>query len=327
MSVNPFEIQKNVDGVPFHTIRPDRWIDFDVYTYDSEKNLQKILRKDELYSRQTRSKLIKAKNTKLFIRSDEKEAYYNYLEKNLKEMATDQNIPLPEKTLALYDGSTRILENIFNTPEDGKLHGKINGVVESAVDIVLSDVKAIKMLVDAGSVEYSNHTHSVDVAVYATGFGRYLGFSRNDMLKLGYAAMMHDIGKSRVDSAILNKKGGLNDDEFEQVKRHATYGYFILRAQNITDTDILGGVRYHHEKCDGSGYPEKRSASEIPLFAKIIALSDVFAALSAQREYKDACSSYEALLVMKDEMIHGFDKRLLLEFIRFMGPAYQQNAS
>jgi len=318
---------QKIDAIPFHTIRVGRWIDFDLFTYDQENNLIRILKKDELYSSYLRNKLVRTDMTRFFVRWEEKEAYYRYLERNLMEMAADGRVSLSEKTSALYDGSARILEKIFEEPGDVELHAKVKEIVRSAVDIVQADPRAIKNLKEAGLQLYSNHTHSVDVAIFALGFGRYLGFSRNEMLKLGYSAMMHDIGKSRVDDTILSKNGPLSDTEFEQVKRHANYGYFILRAQNETDEDVLNGVRFHHEKCDGTGYPEKRKDSEIPFFAKVISLADVFSALSTNRYHKEACTSYEALLTMKDEMITGFDKKLLLEFIRFMGPPCQEVSS
>lgn len=225
---------QTIDAVPFHTIRAGKWVDFDLYAYDREQNLQKIVKKDQMYSAQVRNKLAQAKLTKLFIHSSEKEAYYTYLERNLKEMAVDRNVPLAEKTRALYDGSARILENIFYHPENGELHTKVKGIVQSAVDIVQYDPKAIKTLKEVSSLEYSDQTHSVDTAVISLGLGNHLGFTRNDLLKLGYAAIMHDIGKSRISNEILQKEGELDEEEFDLVKRHSLFGYFILRKQDVT---------------------------------------------------------------------------------------------
>jgi len=160
----------------------------------------------------------------------------------------------------------------------------------------------------------------VDVAVYAAAFAHHLGFGRGDLDRLGYAAIMHDIGKSKVGKDLIYKKAELSVLEYEQVKRHTTFGYFILKAQEETDRDILGGVRYHHERHDGLGYPERLRGRSIPLFAQIIALCDVYSALSTKRVYKDAYSAHEALHILETEMAPAFDKTLLGEFIAFMYP-------
>ena len=227
---------------------------------------------------------------------------------------------LREQSGEIYTGAAEAMKNLLKEPESSLFLSEAMKVAEGALDFVLSDSFSINALTEASSQNYRTCTHSVDTAIFSLGFGAHLGFNKNDLHNLGQAALLHDIGKSRVDPAIVNKDGLLTDDEFDQIKKHSLFGYFILKAHKINNQDILSGVRYHHEKYDGSGYPDKLRGKEIPLFAQIISLADIFSAISTQRSYRDALSSFETINIMKNSMSHAFDGKLFLEFIKFMGP-------
>lgn len=130
------------------------------------------------------------------------------------------------------------------------------------------------------------------------------------------SALLHDLGKSRVDPKITNKKGRLTEDEFDEMKHHPLYGHTIALKIGIRDNRILDGIRHHHEKLDGSGYPDGLMGNSITLFARIIAVCDVFDALSTQRSYKERMSSYDTLLLMKKTMQHHLDMVLVDSFIK-----------
>ena len=320
MSRNTHVKRTIVEAIPFYTLQPNTKLDFSLYEKTGEDTFTKILAAGTIYTLYQRRKLEEKETHELFVSVKEKAQYYYYLEEQLRTIAASESVPLRDKAMGIYDGASKIIENIFIDPESREDANKVRLLAESTVDVLWNNRNATQALMEAGSFDYSTHTHSVDVAVFATGFGKHLGMNRDELLKLSYSSMLHDIGKARVPEKIINKKGRLSPEEFEEIQRHPTYGYFILKSLDEADQDILNGVRYHHEKYDGSGYPERRRGEEIPLFAQIIGISDVFSALSTRRSYKDAHSPYEALSVMKNEMLNSFNKRLLLEFIRFMGP-------
>jgi HD-GYP domain-containing protein (c-di-GMP phosphodiesterase class II) len=152
--------------------------------------------------------------------------------------------------------------------------------------------------------------------VYALSLGTYLKLATAVLEELGMSALLHDLGKSKVNSAITNKNGRLTDDEFEQMKHHPVFGYQIALKIGITDTRILDGIRHHHEKLDGSGYPDAISGKKITLFARIIGVCDVFDALSTKRPYKDRLKSYDSLKLMKETMTEHLDITIMDAFIR-----------
>ncbi len=309
-----------VDAIPFHTIMPDSHLDFSLYYKGKDEKFKKIFQGGTLFGKELKRKLASVRIDQLFVNIKEKENYFSYLDKTLDAISKDRTIPLKQKALALYDGSVKVLEDLFEDPESRINTEQVKSLVRNTVEVVLSHDESTKTLVDVSSYEYFTQTHSVDVAVYATAFANHLGFGRGDLERLGYAAIMHDIGKSKVDKSLIYKKGELSIREYEQVKRHTTFGYFILKGKEENDRDILGGVRYHHERHDGYGYPERLKGRSIPLFAQIIALCDVYSALSTKRVYKDAHTAHEALHILETEMAPAFDKTLLGEFIAFMYP-------
>ncbi len=315
-----------VEPVPFYSILHETEPDFDIYfkmtDAESEKKYKKLVERGSTYCSGKRAALAKKKTEELFIKSEDREIYMSYMEKHLSAITKDATVPLKEKSRTIYQSASKVLERIFDKPESQENVSKVKNLVESTIDVVLLDERSIRSLIEVSSFDYYTYTHSVDVSVYAVGFGHYLGMDRDELKRLGYSAMMHDIGKSKVPSEIINKKGVLTSEEFEAVKLHPHHGFNIMKKLGENDLDILSGVKYHHEKFDGSGYPDALPGDEIPPFAQIIAISDVFSALSTKRSYKDAFSSFNALSTMKNEMTANFNPKLLLNFIKFMGQHY-----
>jgi HD-GYP domain-containing protein (c-di-GMP phosphodiesterase class II) len=234
-------------------------------------------------------------------------------------VVASEEVPLVKRSRIVYDVTCNLLESLFASQGSKEDMAALKGIVSHTITLILSDRRSLRTLMAISSYDYYTYTHSVDVGVYAVGFGNYLGFSKEELKKLGYAAMMHDIGKSRIDDAIINKDGPLTGKEFEAIQKHPEYSYEFLCYHGEEDQDILDGVRYHHEKHNGTGYPKRMCGDEIPIFAQIIAISDVFSALTTNRSYKKALSTFESLSLMKNTMQDKLGNKLLMQFIRFIG--------
>ncbi|MGE4296263.1 MAG: HD-GYP domain-containing protein, partial [Campylobacterales bacterium] len=187
------------------------------------------------------------------------------------------------------------------------------------LEMVLADSTAFQSLLQVSSHDNYTFSHSVDVMIYAVGLGKRLGFEPERLRKLAIGAILHDIGKSRIDTAIINKKGKLSEGEFRRMMEHSELGGQMLMLLDEQDPEIYATVVHHHERYNGEGYPMGLRGEEIPLFAQIVGISDVFSALSTKRSYKDAFKTFEALRVMKEEMSGHFEPGLLKEFVQLMG--------
>jgi HD-GYP domain-containing protein (c-di-GMP phosphodiesterase class II) len=141
-----------------------------------------------------------------------------------------------------------------------------------------------------------------------------MGFEGEELDRVYYIALLHDCGKIGVPDNILRKPGRLTDEEFEVIKSHTKRGGEILSSfKSLKDVDE--GALYHHERYDGSGYPEHLSGESIPFEARIMALVDVFDALVSKRYYKKPMSYDEAFTIIFEEKGSHFDPELAMIFI------------
>ncbi|MBR3297204.1 MAG: HD domain-containing protein, partial [Firmicutes bacterium] len=183
-------------------------------------------------------------------------------------------------------------------------------------NITLESIQAIARTIDAKD-EYTNG-HSIRVGYYSRVIAENMGMTQDEVDNIYYIALLHDIGKIAIPDIILNKPGRLTDDEFAVMKSHTTRGAKILKGIS-TIPHILEGAKSHHEKYDGSGYPEGISGKDIPLVARIICCADCIDAMASKRVYKEPYAS--DVIIKEFERCAGtqFDpeiSKLVIELIR-----------
>jgi putative nucleotidyltransferase with HDIG domain len=155
--------------------------------------------------------------------------------------------------------------------------------------------------------------HTKRVMNYSMIIGRYMWMDKSQFEKLRLAAILHDIGKIGVRDAILLKQGGLNDEEFDKMKMHAHYGAEILgRIKQLKD--VIPGVKDHHERVDGRGYPDGLRADAIPLSARIISVADTFDAMTTDRPYRKGLSLEKAFEELRKGAGTQFDPAVVDAF-------------
>jgi len=160
----------------------------------------------------------------------------------------------------------------------------------------------------------STHGHCQRLAAYSVAVGKALGLGLDDLVALHRGGYLHDIGKIAISDAILFKPGPLNKEEWEQMRQHPIIGEQICRPMR-TLAPVLPIIRHHHERWDGSGYPDGLEGESIPLLARILQLSDIYDALITERPYKPALPQGEALAVLEEEAHRGWrDPELVAVF-------------
>jgi HD-GYP domain-containing protein (c-di-GMP phosphodiesterase class II) len=164
--------------------------------------------------------------------------------------------------------------------------------------------------------------HCFRVAEMSVQIGKRMGLTDAELIQLRWSATLHDIGKIGIPEAILTKEGKLMPEEYKVMKQHPELGRRILNEIPYADL-ILGGVMHHHERLDGKGYPYGLSNDQIGLQARIIAVSDVWDALTSKRSYRDAMSNNEALNIMESGRGSQFDLVVLDHFLEII---YEESA-
>ena len=155
--------------------------------------------------------------------------------------------------------------------------------------------------------------HSDRVAACSLLLARQLGLKTHELKTVVAAALLHDIGKIKIPDAVLKKPGRLTDSEFAQIQRHPELSVELLRGKEFP-WDVKPSILAHHERLDGSGYPHGLKGDNIPLGARIIAVADVFDALTSDRVYRSAYDTEEALDIMEAEAGTTFDPMILYLF-------------
>ncbi|CCO23481.1 HD-GYP domain-containing protein [Maridesulfovibrio hydrothermalis] len=192
-------------------------------------------------------------------------------------------------------------------------------IIGQVIDSISTNEPAALTLAFLKRYDEYTYTHSINVNLYALLLGKALGLDREQLKLLGLAAMFHDVGKGRIPNKVLNKPGKLTDDEFKVMKSHSLQGLKVLSDVEGLDESVLRGVVEHHERYDGKGYPRQLIGVEIHPFARIIAIADVYDALTSVRVYKEAMTPSKTLSLMYKWKDTDFDSDYFNCFIKVMG--------
>ena len=172
--------------------------------------------------------------------------------------------------------------------------------------LFLDVMKAIASIIDAK--DGYTHKHSERVAAFGVRLAGHLGFDADGRSVVELSGLLHDVGKIGVPDAILNKPGKLTDSEFKEMRLHPLHGARILsNIQSQKVVNLLPGVKYHHERWDGKGYPEGLAGEEIPLLGRLLGVADFLDALTSDRSYRKGLPLEEALQMVKDLAGQAFD--------------------
>lgn len=182
----------------------------------------------------------------------------------------------------------------------------------------------LSMLHSTRALDDLTYVHSFNVALICNVFGRWLKFSNEDIRVLTLCGLLHDIGKIKVPDKIIKKPSKLTNVEFITAKMHTIKGYNIIKDKDI-DSRIVNTILMHHERCDGSGYPNGLTGNQIDDFAKIVAIADVYDAMTSARIYRGPLCPFEVIELFETEGYQKYDAHYLLTFLDGIVQTYIHN--
>lgn len=227
-------------------------------------------------------------------------------------------------TKPVFPGEFKLrLRNIIGVLHSIKLEKEFSNQLKREVLAATSALRESQfetLRVLSKAAEYKDpetSSHIARVAYYSKMLGELLGMDEHEQELLYFGAPLHDIGKIGIDDSILLKPGKLSDEEFDQMKKHPWIGAEILSgADNLYLQAGAIIAQSHHEKFDGSGYPGGLCGEDIPLYGRIVAIADVFDALTSHRPYKKAWSFERAMILIEEEKGRHFDPKIAELFIQ-----------
>ena len=192
-------------------------------------------------------------------------------------------------------------------------------LVKRNLESMLRNESAMLWLARLKSQDLYTSLHCLSVSILAMGFGTHLGLPDEKIELLGLAGLLHDVGKMKIDPAILNKPGKLTQEEFEHIKLHPRFGYEALCSQDDIPPAAVQAAHGHHERLDGRGYPQGLDGYQIPFITRVVTIVDAFDAITSHRAYDDARPIQTAYDVLRSGADKQFDGALVQEFIRWLG--------
>ncbi|MBO7334309.1 MAG: HD-GYP domain-containing protein [Lachnospiraceae bacterium] len=188
----------------------------------------------------------------------------------------------------------------------------------NCVDVILENddgyLNVFDMLHNMRQYDDMTYVHSINVALICNVFARWLKMSDEETRLATVCGLLHDIGKISIPDIIIKKPAKLTQDEFAIVKKHALEGYNILRRFDISE-HIMNAALMHHERCDGSGYPFGIRNSKIDTYAKLVAIADVYDAMTSARVYRGPMCPFKVIEIFENEGLQKYDTRFIMTFL------------
>jgi putative nucleotidyltransferase with HDIG domain len=242
----------------------------------------------------------------------------------IRDKATEDLEIIDQVPLELRVESAGVIQKTFNQLQsaDNKRLRSINPLNVDRLQQVFKNIlhelrtnqNAMTALTDVVLHDNYIFSHSVNVTIYSLAIALKLGYNDKQLNDIALGGVFHDIGKVKIPLELLNKKGRLSAEEYDMIKKHSGYGFEILRNMHEISLPAAHCAFQHHEKLDGSGYPRGLKGDEIHPYAKIMAVGDVFDALTSNRSYRGAMLPHEAMEILFAGAYTHFDPLMLQTF-------------
>ena len=227
-----------------------------------------------------------------------------------------------------YSKNIHLMKETFKKVMEGKAGDKDFPEIISAIETLTAQktpLDILDLLHHVRGLDDSVYAHSLNVALITRAIGSWLKMDRQGLNVLTLAAYFHDIGKLQVPEEVLNKTGKLTDEEFALIRSHPQKSRKILSSIPHIDGRILASALQHHERFDGSGYPRGLEGDEIDTTASIVAIADVYDAMTAARTYRAPKSAFEVIEAFEEDGLQKYDPKVITTFLNRIASAYQNS--
>ena len=257
-----------------------------------------------------------------------KEEELKKVEAELKKVATEnrvvQRVPVQQevqRARAVLSKGKAAVTSMFHEVRMGKAISVSDAepLVDEISNSIERNPEAFLNLARLKNVDDYTYMHSVAVCGLMIALGKQLGLAGRDLKDAGIAGLMHDVGKALIPNEVLNKPGKLTDAEFEVIKTHPRKGWEILNIAEGANAIALDVCLHHHERVDGTGYPDRISGEPLTLFARMGAVCDVYDALTSNRCYKNGWEPAETIRKMAEWRNGHFDEKIFQAFVKTIG--------
>lgn len=225
------------------------------------------------------------------------------------------------KARSAYDATALVVDDALEQFQQGRPldAARLKTAVEPLIDSILRNQDAMAWLVCLRKREAEDARRSVGSAVWAVILGRHLGFDRAGLQTLALGGLLLDVGNAKVPRDVLARTGPLDEVERAIVRKHVALGLGLVKATSGLNADVIAMIQHHHERHDGSGYPNGLEGTDVPVFGRIAGLIDCFDAMTTKRPYAPARSAYDAVRELNSQSGVTFQQELVEHFVQAVG--------
>ena len=260
---------------------------------------------------------------KVHILAEQKQNYQRYVEKNLGSILKNEKFPLEERAEVFHSVSLALIQETFEEKLPGSIRSDQFQRIENLVEESLSFLRqggSFEAVAGLINHDYYTYNHCVNVFTITAALLETFGYGQEEMLRFGLGAILHDLGKSAIPREIINKPGRLDAEERRIIETHPVKGAAMC-ANLPLSSEALNIVLFHHERLDGRGYPAGMLEPDIPIPIRIVALCDVYDALTSNRPYAKQRTPVEALTLIRMEMGQGLDMEVFKKLVQILSGA------
>lgn len=246
----------------------------------------------------------------LFIKSTDLPVFIKYMEQMQKDIVRTSSISIEKRTELVQSLGINLAQELFHSPKKETMM-RAQEFCKNIAELIIGNKGAFQKLMNLQHHDEYTYQHSLSVAGLAVGIAKLAGINDPAQLAdLAVAGFLHDVGKAKISWDIINKPGKLNEQEWDVMRLHSLYGYQLTQHVEGIPARSKLAILQHHEAPGGVGYPAGLEGANLDLFTKIITVCDIFSALTTNRSYSKARTTFEALKLIKDSMWEKIDHRV-----------------
>ena len=305
--------------VPLRAVPPESLQGLEVYIYTHPTySLYKSCGLE--FNLQDYDRLLEAGTDYVYISTRDHQKYYDAIEESLNQIVSDKRVALKQKCDVLYATTMALTKEITSGPPESKTIAKAEKLTESTIKLILNNPKAFQYLFTVSNHDFFTATHMSNVSILLVSFAEKIGIRDTRLLnEIGTGGMLHDIGKVFIPNDLLNSTEKLTPEEFDLIKDHVQKGLNHLKEKADLSENVIKLVGEHHEKMDGSGYPNGLKTDEISIYGKMITIVDMFEAMTSVRPYRaKSFSPEEAMNIIGEMAPKQLDERVVNAFEQFI---------
>jgi len=307
--------------IDFDCLKGEQVAPCDLFLKTGPRRYTLFAQKGLSFAQDTRRHMLERGVSTLCIHEHEAPLYFAYVNEALRKAVRSPNISASEKAAIVHASCRDIMDKVFEDPRAPFLD-QVHKVITPTVEMVVKDKNATKRLIQLTSHDHATYVHSTNVGIFSIALARliYGEDSKHDLEKLAAGFFLHDLGKCRVPTEIINKPGSLDKHEKKLMQQHPTHGYEMLLESGHLSEEARIITLQHHERNDGEGYPNQLTRCDIHPYAHICRLADVYDAMTSIRPYHRPFTTFEALKLMQKQVLKDIDKDLFAHFVQLFTP-------